>query len=146
MAYRMGPYVEYLPVKDRNGIIWAHYPHPPGGVHRGRVRGPVIEWIGEEYRERWLALGLVVEIDDAEAAPLLQARPAAPPPELIPEVNLELVEECIAALDRFGVAADAGSPTARKALRDKGQAWGNDTIAAAVRQRKMHAAKLAGAV
>ncbi len=138
MAYRMNPRVECLIVKDQQGILWHHYQSPVAAGARNL--GPIIPWIGDEYRERWLRLGLVEEIDDAAAA--TQTRP--PPSDGVPGPNSELVEECIAALDRFEVPPDCGAPTARKALRDRGQSWGNDTIAAAVRERKARAAQLSG--
>ncbi|AJK78650.1 hypothetical protein [Mycobacterium avium] len=133
MAYRMSPRVEMLAVKDQNGIIWHHYQRPVGGA---RNLGPIIAWIGPDYRDRWLRMGLIEEIPDDAAAALSQP----PPSDAVAGPNTDLVDECIAALDRFDVPADAGAPTARKALRDRGQAWGNETIAAAVRARKARAA------
>jgi cytochrome c oxidase cbb3-type subunit II len=78
-------------------------------------------------------MGLVEEIPDEAAA--AQAQPA-PREDLVPGPNAEIVDECIAALDDLQVPSTAGAPSARTALRDNGQAFGNDTIAAAVRARK----------
>ena len=136
MPYRMKPHVECLIVKDQQGILWHHYQRTPAAGARNL--GPIITWIGDEYRERWLRLGLVEEI--ADDVPAAQTKPA--PSDGTPVPNSELVDECIATLDRFEVPPDAGAPTARAVLRDRGQSWGNDTIAAAVRARKARAAQL----
>lgn len=74
---------------------------------------------------------MVTEIDaEPVATPLPE--PVGPEPEAVDE----LVEECIRDLDRLGVQPDAGAPTARKALRESGRHYGNDTIASAVKARK----------
>lgn len=136
MAYRMSPRVSLLHVKDQQGIIWCHWGADSGcRDYRGRNRGPVIPWLSDEQREHFLRLGLVEEIADEESAP---ADPVTSE-DLMPAPNSDLVDECVAALDRFEVPAEAGAPTARKALRAAGEAWGNDTIAAAVRRRKHRA-------
>lgn len=54
------------------------------------------------------------------------------------------VADCIAALDRLAVPTTSGAPTAREALRSDGQRFGNDVIAAAVRERKSSPAALSG--
>jgi hypothetical protein len=46
------------------------------------------------------------------------------------------VDECVATLARLQVPATAGAPTARTALRGNGFRFGNDVVAAAVKQRK----------
>ncbi|ORV61583.1 hypothetical protein AWC03_09825 [Mycobacterium europaeum] len=101
-----------------------------GRLHH-RYKGELLDYLNDEQRERFLRMGLVEEINDTQTAPA---------PTDVPGHNTDLVDECIAALDRLGVAPDAGAPTCRTALRDRGQSWGNDTIAAAVRERKARAA------
>ena len=60
MAYRMSPRVECLIVKDQQGILWHHYQRAPDAGARNL--GPIIGWLGDEYRDRWLRMGLVEEI------------------------------------------------------------------------------------
>ncbi|GAB4621040.1 hypothetical protein MOKP38_45890 [Mycobacterium avium subsp. hominissuis] len=140
MPYRMKPHVELLIVKDQNGVLWHHYQNPSAATG-ARNLGPIIAWIGPEYLDRWLRLGLVEEISDESAA--AQNRSTSAQFGGAPEPNSEFVGECIAALDRFDVPSDAGAPTCRQALRDRGLSFGNDCIAVAVRHRKTRAASLA---
>jgi hypothetical protein len=142
MAYRV--LVPLVIAKNQAGKLIYHW--GPGSSGHGHIvadndpsaAGPIIAWLNDEQREHFLRNGLVEEIDDAPTS----AQPQPAPSDLIPCPNAELVDECIAALDRFEVPAGAGAPTARTALRENGQAFGNDTIAAAVRQRKMRAVPL----
>lgn len=67
MPYRMKPHVELLIVKDQNGVLWHHYQNPSAATG-ARNLGPIIAWIGPEYLDRWLRLGLVEEISDESAA------------------------------------------------------------------------------
>jgi cytochrome c oxidase cbb3-type subunit II len=138
MAYRMKPTVPLLVVKDETGRLHHHYNQAISG---SVSYGSIIPYLNNEQREHFLRLGLVEEITDEEAA--VQTQPA-PREDLVPGVNAELVDDCIADLDRLGVAADSGAPTCRKVLRDAGISYGNDVIAAAVRQRKMRPAPLSG--
>ncbi|MDV3215725.1 hypothetical protein [Mycobacterium avium] len=130
-------------VKDQNRIIHHHYQNAAsGGVN---VRGPIIGWIGDEYLERWLRMGLVVEVDDASAAAALQ-QPRADATADEPAPNGDIVDDCIADLDRLDVAPDCGAPTCRKALRDNGLAYGNEVIGAAVKVRKQRLAAVRNGV
>jgi hypothetical protein len=131
MPYKLSPHVPQLAAKDRQGNLNQHI---QGG--RGPNLGPYIEWLNDEQRVHFLRKGLVIEIDGPEASV------EVPRPELPRESGAlpELVDECIRQLDEADVPSDAGAPTCRTALRDKGIAFGNDTIASAVRQRKMRAA------
>jgi len=126
--YKMAPGVALLIVKDKQGKLWHHYAAGASGV----ARGPLIDWLGDDQRENWLRLGLVEEIDDAPATPPQPPRPHG--------TGAEIVDRCIGDLDRLGLPAGAGAPAARKALRDAGASYGNDTIAAALRERKASAA------
>ena len=56
------------------------------------------------------------------------------------------IRECVEALNQLGVPLHAGAPTAREALRDSGQRFGNDTIADAVKARKGSKRELSGTV
>lgn len=136
MAYRMSPTVPLLIAKDRHGKLWYHYQDGPHGI----ARGPVIPWLSDEQREHFLRNGLVEEIDDDTPT----AQPHRAHSDLVPDVNAEILDGCIRDLDRLGLPAEAGAPAARKTLRDAGLSYGNDTIAAAVRQRKTRAAQLSG--
>jgi hypothetical protein len=133
--YKMAPGVALLIVKDRQGKLWHHYAAGASGV----ARGPLIDWLGDDQRENWLRLGLVEEIDDAPAA-----QPHRAHSDPVPDVNAEILDGCIRDLDRLGLPAEAGAPSARKALRDAGLSYGNDIIAAAVRERKTLAAQPSG--
>jgi hypothetical protein len=139
--YRMVPRVPLLVVEDQQGILWHHYNPPAGGAHSAaRVRGPVIEWLNERQRAHFLRLGLAEEIDADPQDTIV----AAPPADLdadddtldaaVPDSGA--VDECVATLAHLQVPATAGAPTARTALRGNGFRFGNDVVAAAVRQRK----------
>jgi cytochrome c oxidase cbb3-type subunit II len=81
MPFMMSDQIETLQVKDRDGVIWCHYHRPPAGDDQARTRGPRIDFIGEKYLQRWLDLGLVVEVGaepEPNVLPLPQ-RPAMPP-------------------------------------------------------------------
>lgn len=120
-AWRMAPHVACLLVADERGALRHHY----HGAGSGASRGPHIGYLNEEQRAHFTRLGLVIEIDDD---------PAADAP-----VTPGLVKACIDALDEAQVSSDAGAPTARTVLRDAGSQFGNEVIAAAVRERRMRA-------
>lgn len=215
MPYVMSSRIDMLQVKDAQGVIYSHYHQPPAGDGQARVRGPVIDYIGPQYLQRWLDMGLVAELGAEpepqrralpEPAPVppsaryrltrktaalyvtdpagrqylhfhdpvvaestegargpeidwlsaaeaqlflmqgfveqIGASPAAQPagdPEPVessPVLSQEGIDECARSLDRLGVPADAGAPTARTALREGGESYSNATIALAVRARK----------
>jgi cytochrome c oxidase cbb3-type subunit II len=121
-----------LIVKDQGGTLWHHY---QGAGSSGRHRGPYIEWLNDEQRAHFLRMGLVEEIDGPEAVVDSRRPEASPENGALPE----LVAECIQKLDQAEVPSDAGAPTCRTALREKGISFSNQTIAQAVRQRKMRA-------
>jgi cytochrome c oxidase cbb3-type subunit II len=103
-------------------------------------RGTLLDWLNDEQREHFLRMGLVEEITEADLAQsgsLPSRQPQGVGGAGVLDVNPEVVEECVASLDRLGVAPDAGAPTARTALREGGERYGNDVIAAAVRSRKL---------
>jgi cytochrome c oxidase cbb3-type subunit II len=145
MAYRMVPRVPMLAVADQSGILWQHYNGPAGAGSNARIRGPYIEWLNPVQREHFLRLGLVEEIADPQdvivAAPLLTV-PNSTPDEPV-DLDAARVAECMAALDRLGVPRDAGAPKARSAVRAAGEKFGNDVVAAAVRQRKFSLSRTA---
>jgi cytochrome c oxidase cbb3-type subunit II len=154
MAYRMVPRVPMLAVADQSGILWQHYNGPAGASSNSRIRGPYIEWLNPVQRQHFLRLGLVEEIDAALTPTPLPA-PIDPEPEPIdldadtddtPDAvgaDTHRVAECMAALDRLGVPRDAGAPKARSAVREAGEKFGNDVVAAAVRQRKFSLSRTA---
>ncbi|OMB93217.1 hypothetical protein [Mycobacterium colombiense] len=83
----------------------------------------LLGWLSDEQAQHFLHHNLVARIDDgADIAEL----PAA-----------ETVAECVQALNRLGVELKAGAPRARTALREAGRKFSNQTVAAAVRQRKL---------
>jgi cytochrome c oxidase cbb3-type subunit 2 len=80
MQYVMSSRVDMLQVKDPQGVIYSHYHQPPAGDGQARVRGPVIDYIGSQYLQRWLDMGLVAELG-AEPEP---QRRALPEPAAVP--------------------------------------------------------------
>jgi cytochrome c oxidase cbb3-type subunit 2 len=124
VTYRMRPHVQLLLVRvpgvgDDYRIDYHYQSGPVGG------NGPVIPWLSDVQREQFLAEGLVEEIDDEAALPGDDGESA-----------MTAVDNCVAALERLNVPADAGAPACRTALRDAGFRFGNDVVAAAVRSRK----------
>lgn len=90
----------------------------------------MLAWLNDQQRDHFLRKGLVERITDSPVVPKLPAT--------------EAITECIAALAEIGVPLKAGAPTARSALRNAGHKFGNETVAAAVRQRKLVLARQAG--
>jgi hypothetical protein len=80
MAYMMNRKIEMLQVRDAEGVIWCHYHQPPAGDGQARTRGPRIDYIGPQYLQRWLDLGLVTEIVGDEPKPEPRPEPAPIPP------------------------------------------------------------------
>jgi cytochrome c oxidase cbb3-type subunit II len=106
------------------------------GLLRHCYHGAVLNWLNDEQRAHFLRMGLVEEIAESEAPVVELPRPEpAPADDAIPE----LVDEAIKRLDEADVPSDAGAPTCRKALRDEGISMSNETIAAAVKQRRFRA-------
>jgi hypothetical protein len=97
------------------------------GHLRHAYQGSRLGWLNDEQRDHFLSKGLVTRIEDSAAAPNL---PAA-----------ETIGNCIAALDSLGVDRKNGAPTCRGALRDAGHKFSNETVAAAVKERKQNWAK-----
>jgi cytochrome c oxidase cbb3-type subunit II len=113
------------------------------GKLRQAYRGSCLDWLNDEQSAHLLKMGLVERIPDAEQPAIAADAPQTVGLEVdkdeldvADDVNTDIVEECLADLDRIGVQSDAGAPTARKALRESGRHYGNDTIALAVRARK----------
>jgi hypothetical protein len=113
----------------------------------GRLRqclhGACLDWLNPVQEAHFLRMGLVERIAADEQAAIAADAPVVP-------VDLEsdededapapeasgAVDECVATLARLQVPTTAGAPTARTALRGNGFRFGNDVVAAAVRQRK----------
>jgi hypothetical protein len=93
-----------------------------GRLHHA-YRGSRLGWLGDEQTLHFLRNGLVERMEDSADPPKL---PAA-----------ETIGNCMAALDRLGVDPKAGAPTARSALRDADHKFSNETVAAAVKERKL---------
>jgi cytochrome c oxidase cbb3-type subunit 2 len=141
MPYRMTERWPLLGAYDRNGILYQHYnPAQAVASSTARVRGPILEWLNPVQREHFLRLGAVEEIGVEQApAPLPEPEPEPEPEpiELQPQPAVsELVDECVADLNLLGVQQDAGAPNARRALRESGRHYGNETVMLAVRARK----------
>jgi hypothetical protein len=109
--------------------------HPDSGAHRG----PYIPFLDDEQRPHFLRHNLVIEIDEAEA-PVVESRHPEPASPSENGAVPELVEECIKKLDGADVASDAGAPRCRTALRERRISFSNETIAQAVKQRKLRSA------
>jgi hypothetical protein len=99
-----------------------HYAVQPHNAH-----GPHIPWLNDQQREQFLSENLVEEIEDDSAE------------SSSPGDDSDAVKSCLAALETLGIQADAGAPTARVALRDRGFRFSNAAVAAAVRARKANA-------
>ena len=110
------------------------------GLRQHCYKGDLLDWLNDEERTHYLRKGLVVDVAEADLAQgdssMAPTYPQGVGGAGAPDVNEDVVDECIASLDRLGVAPDAGAPTARTALREGGERYGNDVIAAAVRARK----------
>jgi hypothetical protein len=118
MAYRMRDGVPLIFVRGRDGHLTQHFnPAQPGAS-----RGPIIPWLNDEQREHLLRKGLVIEEIDDESN--TGGQPGG-------------VRECLDALSRLGLPSEAGAPSAGEALRAEGHRFSNDTIAAAVKARKV---------
>jgi hypothetical protein len=104
-----------------------------GLVHH-RYDGEIIEWLSDEQRSQWLADGLVEElgapqieaIDLAEQRRRLQAD----------EAEAERVRICVDALNELDVPLSKGRPAVRAALEARGLRFSNETIAAALKERR----------
>jgi cytochrome c oxidase cbb3-type subunit 2 len=130
--YRMTGRADALWVTDSDGKQHMHIFDPviAGATHG--ANGPVIEWISADQAAAYLAQGYIEQIG---AAPAPAALPAQEPVDSM-VLSQEAIDECVRSLDRLGVPADAGAPTARAALREGGDSYSNATIALAVRARK----------
>jgi cytochrome c oxidase cbb3-type subunit II len=114
------------------------------GFVRQAYRGACLDRLAEEQAAHFLRMGLVERIPDDEQPAIAADAPVEPvdleadedTQDVPDDANTDIVDECLADLDRLGVQSDAGAPTARKALRESGRHYGNDTIALAVRARK----------
>lgn len=139
MPYKLAPHVPLVVAKGRDGKLHHHYQH----ASRGANGGPLIPWLNDEQREHFLSKGLVVEVSEHEAEQAAERAAAAERRRAdsarLPENGAvpELVEDCIKKLDEAEVPSDAGAPTCRTALRDRRISFSNETIAAAVKQRKL---------
>jgi cytochrome c oxidase cbb3-type subunit 2 len=106
-----------------------------GLVHH-KYEGSVINWLSEDQASQWVSGGLVQPIEVSAPAAVLNTTTAAEPSHDGAVGDDDRVRECIDALDALGVPSTAGAPIARGVLRDNGHKFGNDTIAAAVRNRR----------
>jgi cytochrome c oxidase cbb3-type subunit II len=116
----MSSHCEMLSVADRSGTLFAHYHTPPVGDGQARVRGPVIDYIGPKYLQRWLDMGLVAEVG-AEPEPQRQALPEPAKPAPSPRYRLTERSDAIWITDSDGSqylhirdrAVAEATPTAR---------------------------------
>jgi cytochrome c oxidase cbb3-type subunit 2 len=131
MPYKLSPHVPLVVAKDAAGKLHHHY--QGGGF--GANSGAIIPWLNDEQRQHFLRHKLVEEIAGSQPPVVEAHRPEAPDSGAVPE----LIDECIRQLDEADVPTDAGAPTCRTVLREKGISFSNDTIAQAVRKRKSRA-------
>ncbi len=142
MAYRLRPGIHCVIVKNRDGKLVYHYSQKPHGT---TDFGPDINWLSPEQRKS-LVGRFVDEIEEPPADPEIASgdheTPAHPEKAELAEatddakIDPDAVRLCIDALEHLGVPLGAGAPTARHVLRDGGRRFGNDVIAAAVRERR----------
>lgn len=82
VPYRISNRIDAWPVKDQSGIVWTHHQNPSiVEGNNARVRDPIIDWIGPQYLDRWLAMGVVTEVGDEsihERRPLPEPAPVPP--------------------------------------------------------------------
>ena len=133
MPYRVAPHVPLVIAKDQQGHLNYHY----HGGGTGSSRGPYIPWLNDEQRAHFLRKGVVIEIAESDVP--AERRQPEPAPQPANGAVPELVDDCIKKLDEADVPSDAGAPTCRTALRDKRISFSNETIAQAVKQRKLRA-------
>jgi len=107
--------VKLVCVKDQAGRVCYHYAQPQP---KGRDFGPLIPWLSEGQAAHLLRCRMVEKVDDGGAA------------------SPDRVVECLEALNALELPAEVGAERARRALRQDGKRYGNDTIAAALRARK----------
>lgn len=93
-----------------------------GRLHHA-YQGSLLGWLSEQQEQHFLSHGLVERIEDSADVVKLPAS--------------ETIADCVAVLNDLGVEPKAGAPTARMALREAGRKFSNETVAAAVRQRKL---------
>jgi hypothetical protein len=120
-AYRVKPGIPVVIVKDKANRIQYHY---AVGVSHNTAKGPHIPWISDKQASHLLRHGLIERIDDPAEPAESDAEPAA------------AVAACTAALNSLGLPLDAGAPSARESLRDSGHKFANETIAAAIKERR----------
>jgi cytochrome c oxidase cbb3-type subunit 2 len=108
--------------------------------------GPEIPWLSAEQAALFLMMKWVVQLDDV-------GRPVGQPgvvdlddedgqPDGQPGAP---IGDILAALDRLGLAADAGAPAARKLLRENSISASNEAVCAAISVRKQRMGAMASA-
>jgi cytochrome c oxidase cbb3-type subunit II len=146
-CYLMTGKADMLFVTGSDGGQQIHIADPLIARSTDGAEGPEIPWLSAEQAGLFLAMGWVVQLDDA-GRPLRQqhagvveldddeddGQPSAP------------IGEILAALDRLGLAANAGAPAARKLLRDNDISASNESVCAAISVRKQRMAEMPGAV
>jgi cytochrome c oxidase cbb3-type subunit II len=130
--YRLTQQTPALYVTDPAGRQYLHFHDPVVAESTEGARGPEIDWLGAAEAQLFLAQGFVEKVGDGPAPAALPAQEPADSMVL----SQEGIDECVRSLDRLGVPADAGAPTARAALREGGDSYSNATIALAVKARK----------
>ena len=86
-------------------------------------QGSLLGWLSDQQAQHFLSHNLIERIEDSADVAVL---PSA-----------EAIANCVEALAQIGVEPKAGAPKARTVLRDAGHRFSNETVAAAVRQRKL---------
>jgi hypothetical protein len=102
-----------------------------GLVHH-RYDGEIIEWLSDEQRSQWLADGLVEELGQ----PQLDAIELAESRSLEQAAEAERVRRCVDALNELDVPLSKGRPAVRAALEASGLRFSNETVAAAIKERR----------
>jgi hypothetical protein len=104
------------------------------GRHAHAYQGTVIEHLVPEQATRLLDLGFVEEIAAAQVIAIADAQ--ARREQQVAETEAEPVARCVAVLTELDLPLIAGRPSVRAALEAHGHKFSNETIAAAIRERR----------
>jgi hypothetical protein len=107
---------------DEHGVVHHHY------------EGAIINWLSDKQRTHWLADGLVEEMatPDIDAMNLAESRIR----QQAADAEAGRVRQCVDALNELDLPLGNGRPAVRAALEARGLRFSNETIAAAIKERR----------
>jgi hypothetical protein len=120
-----------MPYRVKCHLVLANDEH--GFVHH-HYEGAIINWLNDRQRTHWLANGLVEEIGQPqiEAIELVEQQHQL----RVHEAEAERIRQCLDVLDELDVPLHKGRPAVRAALESRGHKFSNETIAAAIKERR----------